>query len=87
MIRDPAYPILGWLIKGYSGSLSPQQESFNAYLNSARIVIENSIGKLKSRWRCLKKTVEMDYTFVPKVNIFLLPYTYIEEELVSSVSS
>lgn len=67
MIGDPAYPLLSWLIKNFSGKLSAEQESFNAYLNSARIVIEQSIGKLKSRWRILKKYMELDHTFVPKV--------------------
>ena len=71
VLGDPAYPLMNWLVKGYSGSLTQQQESFNAYLNSARITIEQTIGKLKSRWRILKKINEMDYRYIPKVRKFI----------------
>ncbi|XP_011884106.1 PREDICTED: putative nuclease HARBI1, partial [Vollenhovia emeryi] len=39
IVGEPAYPMLPWLIKGYSGSLSAE-ESFNVYLNSARVSVE-----------------------------------------------
>lgn len=72
VVGDPAYPLLDWLIKGYTGDLNPAQESFNAYMNSARIFIELTIGKLKSRWRMLKKINDMDYRFIPKVNYIII---------------
>ncbi|XP_039310298.1 protein ALP1-like [Solenopsis invicta] len=40
IVGDPAYPLLPWFIKGFSGSLSSEEESFNVHLNSARISIE-----------------------------------------------
>lgn len=64
---DPAYPLLPWLIKGYTGSLTPEQESFNTYLSSARICIENAFGRLKGRWRCLLKRCDINYKFMPQV--------------------
>lgn len=73
VLGDPAYPLLPRLLKGYTGQITAQEESFNSYMNSGRITVEQTIGRLKSRWRILKKTNEMDYRFIPKV----LRYTYL----------
>nr|XP_012215694.1 PREDICTED: putative nuclease HARBI1 isoform X2 [Linepithema humile]XP_012215695.1 PREDICTED: putative nuclease HARBI1 isoform X2 [Linepithema humile] len=67
IVGDPAYPLLEWLLKGYSGSLSAEEESFNVYLNSARVSIEMAFGRLKARWRILQKRIESDYKFVPEI--------------------
>ncbi|XP_055846735.1 uncharacterized protein LOC129912490 [Episyrphus balteatus] len=66
-IGDPAYPQLPWLIKGYTGTLDPVEDSFNAYLNRARIVVENAFGRLKGRWRILQKRIDIDVKFVPHI--------------------
>ncbi|KAL2098342.1 hypothetical protein ACEWY4_007549 [Coilia grayii] len=59
ILGDPAYPLLEWLIKGYTKSprLTPQQESFNVYLNAARTCVEIAFGGLKARWRILLKCI------------------------------
>lgn len=49
IIGDPAYPLLPWLIKGYPGAVTVEQDSFNVYLNSARVVVEMAFGRLRGR--------------------------------------
>jgi len=58
-------------MKGYTKvtRLTPQEESFNVYLNSNRVDVEKGFGHLKSRWRCLLKRIDLHYTNVPKVVI------------------
>ncbi|CAL1678201.1 unnamed protein product [Lasius platythorax] len=66
IVGDPAYPLLSWLLKGFSGSLSAEEESFNVYLNSAPVSVEMAFGRLKARWRILHK-INCDYSFAPEV--------------------
>lgn len=64
---DPAYPLLQWLLKPYTGNLSVEEESFNCHLSSTRIRVENAFGRLKGRWRCIGKRIDVNPNFVPKV--------------------
>lgn len=67
LLADPAYPHWPWILKGYTGSLSREEESFNVYHSTARNVVEQAFGRLKGRWRVLLKRTDINYKFVPTV--------------------
>lgn len=67
LIDDPVYSLLPWLLKGFTPPKTTEEESFNCYVNSGRIFVENAFGRLKSRWRCLCKRLDVKPTFIPSV--------------------
>ena len=65
---DAAYPNIPWIIKPYPGkNLTPEEESFNTYLSSSRIVVENAFGRLKARWRMFNQKLPMDIKRAPAI--------------------
>ena len=69
ILGDPAYPLLSWLMKSFpdNGCLSRQQKTFNYRLSRARVVVEHAYGRLKGRWRCLLKRLDVNVGDVPHV--------------------
>ncbi|CAM4608237.1 unnamed protein product [Leuciscus chuanchicus] len=67
---DPAYPLLPWLMKGFSGpNLSEEEEVFNLHLNGSRVKVEHTFGRLKGRWRVLAKRSDIDHKGEAKVGV------------------
>ncbi|KAG6934499.1 hypothetical protein G0U57_016940, partial [Chelydra serpentina] len=47
ILRDPAYPLMPWLMKPYTGVLDSEKELFNYRLSKCRMVVECAFGRLK----------------------------------------
>ena len=68
ILGDAAYPLMSWLLKPFPhGALNRQQQRFNYRLSRARMVTENAFGRLKGRWRCLLKKLEVYINNAPVV--------------------
>jgi len=63
-----AYPLLPWLLKGYTRHrhVTPEEESFNVYLNIGRVDVEIVFGRLKARCVALKR-IDVHYIFAPDI--------------------
>ena len=67
LIGDSAYPLQTWLMKPFAntGILTREQQHFNYRLSRARMVVENTFGRLKARWRRLQKRNDMSIEHIP----------------------
>lgn len=57
-----------------SPALTPEQESFNAYLRGTQTVAEMLFGRVKSRWRILLKRSDFHFTFNPLMVVYVVHY-------------
>uniref|UniRef100_A0A8W8P2C4 DDE Tnp4 domain-containing protein n=1 Tax=Magallana gigas TaxID=29159 RepID=A0A8W8P2C4_MAGGI len=71
LLGDGAYPCKRWLITPYRnrGHLTRDQIKFNQILSSTRVIIENSFGILKGRFRRLQFVEMNDISYVVKAII------------------
>ena len=69
ILGDSAYPSLPWLVKPYpeTTTMTDMEKLYNYRQSRARMIVENSFGKLKGRWRCLLKRMDFKLENVPHV--------------------
>ena len=61
IIGDSAYGLSNFLMHPFvdRGHLTQSQIEFNSRLSKTRVVVENGFGRLKGRFRCLAKRMEV----------------------------
>nr|XP_048717238.1 uncharacterized protein LOC125641400 [Caretta caretta] len=67
ILGDPAYLLMPWLMKPYTGSLDSSQELFNYRPHKCRMVIECAFGRLKAWWCSLLTRLDLSKTNIPTV--------------------
>ena len=74
ILRDPAYPLLPWLLKPCPENPNTIRlhRSFNYRLSRARVTVENAFGRWKGRFRRFSLRLDMEVPGV--VNLIAASY-------------
>ncbi|XP_054847738.1 uncharacterized protein LOC129337812 isoform X2 [Eublepharis macularius] len=67
LLGGPACPLRPWLMKPYPNVTGGPREHFNAILSKCRMAVTYAFERLKGRWRCLLKRLDVAEKNVPLV--------------------
>ena len=68
LLNNITYPLLSYIIKEFSNDGKNNEDHFFGYrLSSARMVIECAFGRLKARFGCLNRNMDINLKDLPNV--------------------
>ena len=68
ILRDPAYPLLSFVMRDYpKRGKDDREKTFGYKLSSERIVTENAFGRLKSGFCCLNRAMDVNAKELPNL--------------------